>query len=172
LLCSERLPKPFIYGGTGTNSESTDMPDFPPERFEGGTPNIAGISGLREGIKYVLANRETILLRERERCAQIKKGFSALPGIKVYASPNKSETAGLFSFTVEGEDCEDFASALAEKDIAVRAGLHCAPLAHKSAGTLNTGTIRVSPCVFTAEWECSAFINVVSKILGAQKNKN
>lgn len=171
LLCSNRLPKPFIYGGTGTNSENSFMPEFPPERFEGGTPNIAGIAGLSEGLRYVLANREAIELHERRCCDYLKKGLSSLPNIKIYAPKGGEENAGLFSFKAEGQDCENFAAALAKRDIAVRAGLHCAPLAHRSMGTLSTGTIRVSTCAFTTLRECDVFIGAVEQLINTKKRK-
>ena len=81
----------------------------------------------------------------------------------VFSGPAQS---GVLSFLLPGEDCEETARRLAEQGIAVRAGLHCAPLAHESAGTFETGTVRVSFSVFNTMTEVEVFVNAVKNMRG------
>ncbi len=139
LLCG-RNPKPFICGGTGSESMRQQMPDFLPDRAEAGTVNVPGIAGLDAGMRYVSRiGMPHILLRE-ETQARICADRLDKMGYRVFRGDHQ---AGTVSF-VPGGDCEEAARLLARRGIAVRAGLHCAPLAHESAGTLDTGTVRVS----------------------------
>lgn len=139
LLCA-RTPEPLILGGTGTDSVLQTMPDYLPEGAEAGTLNVPGIGGLCEGIGYVLRHgTENILKREQAQMRRCAHGLRKL-GVQVFHADHQ---AGTVSF-VPPMDPEEFAYALSGRQIAVRAGLHCAPLAHESAGTLETGTVRVS----------------------------
>ena len=156
LLCA-RTPEPLLFGGTGTDSRDRAMPEFLPERLEAGTVNVPGIAGLREGIREVrrmgLANIEQ---RERRAARLCADGLRAM-GLGVYAG---REQGGTVSFVPKG-DCEEFAARLARLGIAVRAGLHCAPLAHESAGTLATGTVRVSFGHDAAPWQVQKLLQAV-----------
>ena len=80
--------------------------------------------------------------------------LKALPGVEVFTPANGPHPTGVVSFRAAGRDCEELAEALRRRGIALRAGLHCAPLAHRSAGTLNTGTVRVSFSAFNAPGDC------------------
>ena len=139
LLCS-RTPEPLLSGGTGSISKSYEMPDFLPDVGEAGTVNVPGIAGLCAGIRLVqregvdqILTRET---REMRRCAKELKKL----GFRVYSGENQ---CGTLSFVPEC-GCEELAEFLGKHGVCVRAGLHCAPLAHESAGTLDTGTVRIS----------------------------
>ena len=160
LLCGA-LPQPLLYGGTGSESIRQDMPDYTPDRAEAGTLNVPGIGGLAAGLRYVKqVGIENILKREqrqRERCAA---GLQKL-GMKVFTGPHQG---GTVSF-VPGMDCETAAEILGRRGIAVRAGLHCAPLAHESAGTLQTGTVRVSFGHDANETQTREFLLAASKLL-------
>lgn len=139
LLCG-RLPEPLLYGGTGSNSRSRQMPDFLPDALEAGTVNVPGIAGLQAGMAYVeKLGLKGIFAKERQQAKRCADGLKKL-GFHVFFGENQS---GTVSF-VANMDCEEIAQYLAKQAIAVRAGLHCAPLAHESAGTLQTGTVRVS----------------------------
>ncbi|MBR2309816.1 MAG: aminotransferase class V-fold PLP-dependent enzyme [Oscillospiraceae bacterium] len=139
LLCS-RQPEPMFFGGTGTASREQTMPQELPERLEAGTLNVPGIAGLSAGLEYLsVAGEGIILSRERQQAENCAKGLEKL-GLKVFSGPHQ---AGTVSFVSPG-DCEEFAENLSRLGIAVRAGLHCAPLAHESAGTLEQGTVRIS----------------------------
>lgn len=158
LLCRGEAA-PLLFGGTGSESIRKDMPDMLPERLEAGTVNVPGAAGLDAGMRYVLSRGSRIGAaehRQTRRCARMleKLGVQAFYG---------AHQAGTISF-VPGEDCEVFAQRLADRGIAVRAGLHCAPLAHESAGTLETGTVRVSFGPDAADWQTDALINAVGNM--------
>ena len=166
LLCGEESPiKTLMEGGTGSLSALQEMPDFLPDRLEAGTHNVPGIAGLLEGIRYVSRQGEdTILHHEQDLMARAAAELSALPGITVYASSRQEYQAGVLSFSLKGMDCETAGEALGEKEIAVRAGLHCAPFAHRSAGTLEKGTVRASFSDFNTLFEIKRFVAEVRRI--------
>ncbi|MCD7768903.1 MAG: aminotransferase class V-fold PLP-dependent enzyme [Oscillospiraceae bacterium] len=145
LLCREERPRPLMYGGTGSVSESVEMPDFLPDRLEPGTHNVPGIAGLLAGVEWL--GRRTpaaVLAHERELMAAFCDIVSRSPKIRLFRAYDPDCQAGVASLQVDGMDCEDVADRLAAQGIAVRAGLHCAPLAHQTAGTLRAGTVRFS----------------------------
>ena len=146
LLCGENIPvRTLLEGGTGSLSMQQEMPDFLPDRLEAGTHNMPGIAGLLAGVRFVkqrgMAN---ILNHERRLTLLAAEGIRMFPGAKVLAMPGLREQAGVLSFVTLKKDVEEVGTSLAEQGIAVRTGLHCAPFAHRSAGTLGTGTVRVS----------------------------
>lgn len=139
LLCG-RLPQIFLAGGTGSESLRQEMPEYLPDRAEAGTLNVPGISGLGAGIKYIRRQGTEAILRREQQMAQKCIRLLEKRGYRVFSGQNQS---GTVSFVPKG-DCEEMADQLGALGIAVRAGLHCAPLAHESAGTLETGTVRIS----------------------------
>ena len=160
LLCGQ-LPKPLMAGGTGSESIRQDMPDDPPERVEAGTLNVPGIAGLDAGLRYLQQKGiNTIFKQEQRQMKYCAQGLEKL-GMKVFSGPHQ---AGTISF-LPGCDCESAAEILARHGIAVRAGLHCAPLAHESAGTLETGTVRVSFGHDACDWQTRNFLQAASKHL-------
>lgn len=139
LLCGS-APEPLLLGGTGSASASREMPEELPDRGEAGTANVPGIAGLSEGLAYLQrVGIQEIFRREKLAANVCVDGLKSL-GLSVFFGENQG---GTVSF-VSNMDCEEMAFALGKRGIAVRAGLHCAPLAHESAGTLETGTVRVS----------------------------
>ena len=161
LLCGQ-LPEPLLYGGTGTMSADPRMPDFLPERAEAGTLNVPGIAGLSAALHY-LANTdlEKVARREREETRRCAAGLLDL-GLKVFVGGSQS---GVLSFLPK-EDCETFAQRLGERGICVRAGLHCAPLAHESAGTLDSGTVRISYGLDATRQQTEKLLNIVDFLAG------
>lgn len=142
LLCGHEAA-PLLEGGTGSVSRQRAMPEFLPDRLEAGTQNIPGAAGLLAGLRSVrqLGERE-ILRRERELLAYGVRRLEKIPGLRLYRGEDQT---GVLSFVTEGRDCVLVGEELAKRwDIALRSGLHCAPLAHETAGTLETGTIRIS----------------------------
>ena len=160
LLCTA-TPKPLLYGGTGSNSASAEMPDFLPDLLEPGTLNVPGIAGLAAGLSW-LKNKgvEKLHSRQNEQLMRCVRALKKL-GLKVFSGANQCSTV---SFVPAG-DVEELAQQLGERGIAVRAGLHCAPLAHESTGTLQTGTVRISLGHHTTPAHISTLIETLRSIL-------
>nr|WP_325212269.1 aminotransferase class V-fold PLP-dependent enzyme [uncultured Oscillibacter sp.] len=167
LLCREDvLTRPLLEGGTGSLSIQQRMPDFLPDRLEAGTLNMPGIAGLLAGIRYVRrGGMEKILAHEKHLVQMTVQGLESLPGLRLFASPGLRHQTGVLSLTAEGVDAETFGTALAERGFAVRAGIHCAPYAHRTAGTLDTGTIRVSFSDFNTPEETARLIRAVQGVV-------
>lgn len=171
LLCSAPTCT-LLEGGTGSASALQEMPQFLPDRLEAGTHNIPGIAGLLEGIRYV-TRRGTgaILAHEQTLTRRAVRRLSALPGVEVFAGSARRSQAGVVSFRVAGLDCEQVGELLGRRGLALRAGLHCAPLAHRSAGTLETGTVRASFSAFNTPWEVDRLgAEVAALVQAARRN--
>lgn len=159
LLCRQG-GEPLLYGGTGNASRAQVMPEDLPERLEPGTLNVPGYAGLTAGLNWLNRNGvEKVYAREHRQLRRCVAGLEEL-GMQVFAGPHQ---AGTVSF-LPGMDCEEAAAMLAKAGIAVRAGLHCAPYAHESAGTLDTGTVRVSYGYGAEDWQTAAFLRAASKL--------
>ena len=143
LLCG-RTGEPLLFGGTGSDSVNRDMPETLPERLEAGTMNVPGIAGLLAGIRYVRdIGTEQIHAREQKQMELLIDSMSKIHGLHLYFDPAGFQ-GGILSFTADRLDSESVSEYLSQKGIAVRGGLHCAPLAHQSAGTADGGTVRIS----------------------------
>lgn len=166
LLCGDAPVKTLIEGGTGSLSIQQAMPDFLPDRLEAGTHNVPGIAGLLEGVRFVRRRGpETICQGERELTHLAAEGLREIPGLHVYARPDLAAQAGVVSFTAQEFDVEELGRALGERGIAVRCGLHCAPTAHQTAGTLESGTVRVSFSDWNTSEEVGRFLEAIREIL-------
>ncbi len=167
LICGDGAKtKTLLEGGTGTLSVSQQMPDFLPDRLESGTHNMPGIAGLLEGARFVRRNgAENICGAERRLAILAADGLREIPGVRVFARPGCGDQSAVLSFLPPSGDAERLADALGERGIAVRAGLHCAPLAHRTAGTLRTGTVRVSFSAFNTADETRRFLAALREIL-------
>lgn len=153
LICNAPT-MPIMAGGTGSSSRSRSMPDFLPDRLEAGTHNIPGIAGLLAGVEYVQRRGvDAIGRHERKLERMAAEALQTVPGLEVFASPDEELQAGVLSVRHETVGCEELGIALDSLGVCVRAGLHCAPLAHESAGTLETGTVRLSFSPFNTERE-------------------
>lgn len=165
LLCGGEA-SPLLFGGTGSASRMQTMPPDLPDRLEAGTHNMPGIAGLLEGLRFVARmGTENIADHEIRLTRRAARGLAALPGVEVFADRKGQSQTGVLSFRVRGMDSEQIGEELARRQIAVRSGLHCAPLAHRTAGTLETGTVRLSPSVFNTPRHIDTFLRELTAIL-------
>ena len=154
------------FGGTGSLSESDRQPEFMPDRLESGTPNTPGLAGLAAGIEYIMnVGLSALAAREAALTEQILAGLEEVPGARIIGPGQGMPRAPVVSFVLDGLDCGAVAHLL-DRDfgIACRAGLHCAPWAHISCGTLATGTVRVSPGCFNTAKDIETLIDALQQI--------
>jgi cysteine desulfurase family protein len=141
--------RPIRYGGTGSLSDSDVHPDFLPDRFEAGSHNAIGIAGLGAGVSYLLG-RGIDEISADERCLnETMLGIfeRGLPGLRLFGPRRLNERVGVFSIRVQGYDNPQSLSDTLEQrfGLLTRAGLHCAPLAHRTVGSFVLGgTTRLS----------------------------
>lgn len=154
----EELLATLVEGGTGTQSRSFQMPDESPERYESGTLNVPGILGLGAGMEFVRRRGvERICQEELQKLQHLHSRLSRMKKVALYTpAPEQRWAVPVLSFNLKGVASERVGDFLAKGGIAVRCGLHCAPLAHEKFGTLETGTVRVSPSVFTRREDMDA----------------
>ena len=165
LLCN-RDPTPILEGGTGSESLKQSMPQFLPDRLEAGTHNIAGVAGLLEGLRSLRRRDIRWIAGHESRLIQrMGNGLSRLPGVEVFQASMPKAQSGVLSFRIKGRDCEDVGEALGDRGFALRAGLHCAPEAHRTAGTLETGTVRASVSAFNTEMEIDRFLRAIGDMV-------
>ena len=166
LLCGDWPTVPLLSGGTGSVSRLRRMPEDLPDRLEAGTHNMPGIAGLLEGLRFVRRiGLQQIARQEREVVSAAAEHLREIPQVQLYAEEDFSNQTGVLSFAVEGMDCETVGALLAEKGIAVRAGLHCSPLAHQTVGTGESGTVRLSVSVFNTTKQAEIFSRELSGII-------
>ncbi|MGE4352651.1 MAG: aminotransferase class V-fold PLP-dependent enzyme [Oscillospiraceae bacterium] len=165
LLCNAET-NPLLFGGTGSASMCQTMPDVLPDRLEAGTHNIPGIAGLYAGLTYVRRlGTDRICRHEARLRARFAAELNGLPGVETFLADEDDRQSGVLSIRVRGMNCESLAEQLGERGVAVRAGLHCAPLAHNTAGTLETGTVRFSFSPFNTEAEIMRTAKIMREIL-------
>lgn len=158
--------EPLMHGGTGSKSEAPEQPTVRPDRYEAGTPNTVGIAGLGAGVDFVLEMTvERIHERERQLTHSLMEGLLRIPGVKILGPALGEERTAIVSFLLGGVDPSEMAFLLdSEFGIAVRAGFHCTPLGHETAGSYETGAVRASPGYFTTESEIVSIIEAVERI--------
>ncbi|HQG72379.1 aminotransferase class V-fold PLP-dependent enzyme [Tenuifilum sp.] len=131
---------PLIHGGTGSRSDSFLMPDFLPDRFEAGTPNVLGIFGLYGALSANVTNSY-----ERKHFMDLLERVEHLRSFKVFRSFDVKHQASLFSITSNKYSPSELSDQLFKRySIETRSGLHCAPLAHQTLRTFPMGTVRFS----------------------------
>jgi cysteine desulfurase family protein len=156
---------PLMEGGTGSQSEDLSHPETCPDRFESGTGNLFGVAGLAAGIGFIREQgQDAILAHELHLAAILENALADLPGVHVLRPFHRG--TGVVSFSVSRMNPSDVGFILDEGfDIAVRTGLHCAPLAHQVLGTFPEGTVRVSPGYATTEDDIGRFLEAMRTIV-------
>lgn len=158
--------EPLMHGGTGAYSAEIDQPKQRPERYESGTLNTPGIAGLLAGLNEVKKlGLKTIYEHESKLANDCIAGLGAIGGVRVFGPDPGYRRLGVISFQIEGVDVQETAHVLDQHyEIAVRAGLHCSPLAHESSGTADGGTVRVSFGPYNTEEEIDRFLQAIEEI--------
>jgi cysteine desulfurase family protein len=165
----------WVEGGSGVESASETMPEALPGRLEAGTQNAAGIAGLRAGVRFVLEESvERIRAHEKEMTGRLIDGLRTVPGLTILGLDDGSAGLGeamtrrtaVVSVTIEGYMPEQLAMVLDQVfDVATRAGLHCAPQAHRTVGTLDCGALRFSPGYFTTDDDVQYAVDSLREIV-------
>lgn len=167
VINSDTLPDTLIQGGTGSMSLEKKQPHILPDMYESGTPNLIGIVGLSEGVNFVLNNKpENLYKKEMNLILYAYDKLKTFNNVVLYTEkPNFLHYVPVLSFNIKGLESEQTAEILNNKyKIAVRAGYHCAPLAHKNLNTDKSGTVRIVISAFTTQKDINYFINAVSSI--------
>ncbi len=157
---------PLKEGGTGSFSEHLQHPEFMPDRLESGTPNTPGIVGLLAGVEFILqTGRENIRCHEQDLTEILLDGLKEIKGIKLYGPGDSKRQTAVIAFNMDNVDCGELSMQLDyQYEIVTRSGLHCAPLAHQTVGTLESGSCRLSPGYFTTKEEIETVIRAVHDI--------
>lgn len=158
--------RPLRQGGTGFHSESPLPPPELPQRYEPGNHNLPGLAGLAAALDWLEDHPpHERHIRETDQRRQLMTALQEMPHITLY-SPGPGPHVGVLSLQVAGYSPHDVAMILDDSfDIAVRAGLHCAPLAHQQLGTLHSGgTVRISSGVFTSDEDIAVLINAFQQL--------
>lgn len=158
--------EPLKEGGTGSLSEELNQPAFMPDHLEAGTPNTPGIAGLGAGVGFILSTgRENIRNHEKRLTEALIQGLREIDGVHIYGPLDVERRTAIVSFNIEGMDCGEVSMRLDhEYGIITRSGLHCAPLAHRTLGTLQQGTCRLSPGYFSTDMEIEKVLRAVYAI--------
>ncbi|HNR04464.1 MAG TPA: aminotransferase class V-fold PLP-dependent enzyme [Bacillota bacterium] len=157
---------PLQEGGTGSKSESLYQPDIMPDRFESGTHNTPGIAGLCAGLSFIKSKGiDKIRAHEQELVKYFLDGLAEIKNVKVYGVKEASKQAPVVSINIGDTGSSEISYILDRTfDIATRSGLHCAPMAHKTLGTLEQGTVRFSFGFFNTKEQVGAALNAVENI--------
>ena len=166
LLLCQAGGEPLIAGGTGSLSRQPEMPDFLPDRLEAGTHNVPGVAGLLEGLRFLRRRGiHSLFCHEAALVRQAAEGLAQLPRVQVYSAGEKGCQSGVLSLRPRAGDPAALCEALAERGVCVRGGLHCSPLAHRSAGTLPEGTVRLSFSAFSTPDQAEDLARILKESL-------
>lgn len=155
----------FKQGGTGSNSNSMNQPDFLPDKFESGTLNTPGIAGLCEGIKFIeKIGIKNIQKHEEDLMEHLLTELKKLSYVKMYGPSTHENRGAVLSIVIENMDSSQVGYLLNKKDIAVRTGFHCAPLIHGIMGTNKSGTVRISPGYFNTHSNIETIVKALKEI--------
>ncbi|RMG10404.1 MAG: aminotransferase class V-fold PLP-dependent enzyme [Planctomycetota bacterium] len=155
---------PLRVGGTGSQSEREEPPSALPGALEAGTPNAVGFAALGAAVDWLRAEGPaTLAARARAAGNALRAGLAELPGVRVCSGGE--EDLPVVSFVAEGWDVQELAAVLDHHGVAVRAGLHCAPRAHRRLGTAPGGTLRASAGPFVDAAAIEEVLSVLASLL-------
>ena len=157
---------PLKVGGSGSASHSESHPENLPDRFESGTLNCHGLSGLRAGVGFLLdQGLASIRAQEMQLWKRFRDGLSEIGHVHCYGPEDPDQSVSIVSVTVDGMQPTDVGFRLdMEYGILTRTGLHCAPGAHAAIGTLPTGTVRFAMGFATTPGEVDAALDALAHI--------
>ena len=157
---------PLKEGGTGGESILEHQPNHLPDRYEAGTLNVCGIAGLSSGVEFILNEGvDRIREKEKELTGYFLQALEGIHGIEVYGPKDPEKQVGVVSLNISGVMPQDVAHVLDEAyEIMVRSGLHCAPMAHRTIGTIDRGTVRFGLGYFNTIEEIDAAVQALAEI--------
>ena len=166
-----QMISPLITGGTGSESDSEDLPHTLPERLSPGTENLTGLTGLEASMRFTLEHRAELNANAMAMTERLYEGLSSIRGISIAGAPIDKPRVPILSITCDTMDIAEIAAQLLERsNIETRVGLHCAPSAHRSLGTFPTGTLRFSPGPFTTEDDIDTAIATMKEIVNGRSS--
>lgn len=157
---------PLKMGGTGSNSEKEEQPDFLPDKFESGTLNVIGLAGLNASLQWIQKTGiSQIRSHEEELTARLLEGLKQIDIIQVFGSGNSNQKTAVIPFILKGKDNADVGGLLNDRfGIFCRVGLHCSPSAARTIGTFPDGTIRFSFGYFNQLSEIEIALDALKEI--------
>ena len=158
--------EPLVSGGTGSRSDSEEIPATLPDRLEAGTQNTGGLLALKHSLDYLLQNRNKLKERERHATELLYTGLQSINGLQIAGAPLDRLRTSVISVTSAKMDIADICALLLERyGIETRVGLHCSPSSHRTLGTYPTGTLRFSPGPFTTDADIETTVGAMKEIL-------
>lgn len=156
----------LMQGGTGSQSEREEQPEYLPDKYESGTVNLVGIAGLLAGIKWIeKKGLNEIREHESKLRSRLVCGLSTIKGVKIYGPEEIDANAAIVSFTIAGKTVSEIGQRLDDEfGILTRVGLHCAPAAHHTIGSFPGGTVRLAPGIFTTMDDMQYTLSAIDKI--------
>ena len=157
---------PLLAGGTGSASDSEELPPFLPDRFEPGTPNLPGIYGWSAALDYVnQAGIPALRAHELALTGRFLDGLRGLHGVRLAGTWELRDRVGVIALDFAHLDNAEASDRLErEFGILTRCGMHCAPSAHKTLGTFPQGVVRFSVGYRTTEAEVDAALAAIQKM--------
>ena len=162
--------RPLLYGGTGNFSQSTTQPEEMPERLESGTLNTVGLAGLKAGLEFLESvGLDQVRAHEQELLGALIEGLQEIEAVTLYGPLGSARHGGALSLNVKNLDPSMLGFRLdREYGICCRTGLHCAPEAHRSIGTLPQGTVRLSPGFFNTLEDIATTLEAIRAIIATE----
>ncbi len=171
MLSGRTVPDSLIQGGTGSFSMDKSQPEAVPDKFESGTSNFPGIAGLLSGVKFIksFGGEKAVHQKETELVNILREDLSVVRNVTLYDNMRSEITSPILPFNIVGAHSEEVGDMLDCRGFAVRAGYHCAYLAHNNYGTAETGVVRVSPGIFNSKKDIKNLVFYVNKIAMRKK---